>query len=1100
MPFAKTFGSLVLIMYALFSTAQYQNPSAHIRSGERSYREGDFSMAKSNFLQALKDIPLENDSLKIETLLQLGMSQYYLSELKESDSTMKVAISLSTEKFGEGHLLTAKAQRFGGVSLAALVKFDDALDLALKSTATRKKLLSENDTLLAQSYNLNSVVLRSIGRYKEAYDFIKKAESIWSENADVNNLDKANTFYGLGWFDIAYGRLHSAVANLSQSLEIRKKQLDKTHLQIANCYLLLARCYRDQNKFQLAKENAERALEIRVARYGSTHHDVARSYLQLGYLMSELGNYVQALEYYTSAANIWEEHFGKDVLQLVRAYSAISYCHYRLGNLNEMKIALDETQRVAKSTIDDDDADWIQIYSHAAKYYKSVGDLGSELAMVEKSLGVAKKKFGTEHHFYRTESIELGRYYLRNGQLEKSEEIFRNILDVTQAQEGIYNDRYSLSLAELGDIYTAQGKWKKAQYHYQKALLCLIGDTTNLMDFGYNPEIYDVSSKLIALDYINRKGKLLLKIYGQDSSQIGLLKNASNAFDMGLNYADALRNVYSNDEAKIDLYKYLDQMYAALVETSLQLFQLTQDKAYLVKAFETSERSKGFALRQAINTNSALKYSGIPDSLVQKEKELKSKRFSLSNSLVTAKIKNDEKKIRTLETSSLETQRELEHLVLQMEKEYPRYYELKYESKISNLDDVQTRLAEGELFIEYFLSTKKLFAFACDNKEIKLYSTKLDDEFFNQVQNYVKSLSDHRFIQDSAEVADRLYLQSSVFLYDVLLSDILDDFDSKTVLTLVPHREIGMVNFDALLFSHLNESSLNYTKLNYLVEQYAIHTIPSTSIQYQDLPEANTKSNLLAYAGFAPTYMGYENDPATSYIRTVFESSVPELSGNKTEIEQVSSILNGATFLSENATESKFKEVAQSYRFLHLAMHGFVNEMNGDGRLIFAKSGSSKEDDQLFIPEIYNLELNAELVVLSACNSGSGKLQKGEGIMSMARSFIYAGSPSVIMSQWTLPDAIAPLLISSFSKYLLAGEPKDQALRKAKLDYLKSVKDPNFAHPYYWAGLVVIGDTSPVELRNENSVLSVLIAILLASGVLMAIVFVIKKITPSQSA
>jgi len=145
-------------------------------------------------------------------------------------------------------------------------------------------------------------------------------------------------------------------------------------------------------------------------------------------------------------------------------------------------------------------------------------------------------------------------------------------------------------------------------------------------------------------------------------------------------------------------------------------------------------------------------------------------------------------------------------------------------------------------------------------------------------------------------------------------------------------------------------------------------------------------------------------------------------------------------------------------------------------------SFSSEEDGKLFISELYNMNLNADLAVLSACNTGAGNLEKGEGLINVSRAFTYAGVPSTVTSLWKVPDQETSQIMISFYRYLKEGKPKNEALQMAKLDYLTNTKDNALKHPYYWAGFVVSGDIEPIS--NSNSLWIYGLGILLLLGLI----------------
>jgi len=189
------------------------------------------------------------------------------------------------------------------------------------------------------------------------------------------------------------------------------------------------------------------------------------------------------------------------------------------------------------------------------------------------------------------------------------------------------------------------------------------------------------------------------------------------------------------------------------------------------------------------------------------------------------------------------------------------------------------------------------------------------------------------------------------------------------------------------------------------------------------------------------------------------------------------------------ATEKTFKNEAENYSVLHLAMHAIIDNENPDySGLAFSTKNDKTEDGFLHIYELYNLDIRAELAVLSACNTGSGKIQKGEGVMSLARAFFYAGCPSVVLSLWAVDDNASAVIMKNFYKYLKKGLPKNKALQQAKLDFIQQAKC-NHAHPYYWAPFIQAGNTDSILFISHSGInitviICIAILILLAGGLL----------------
>jgi CHAT domain-containing protein len=186
------------------------------------------------------------------------------------------------------------------------------------------------------------------------------------------------------------------------------------------------------------------------------------------------------------------------------------------------------------------------------------------------------------------------------------------------------------------------------------------------------------------------------------------------------------------------------------------------------------------------------------------------------------------------------------------------------------------------------------------------------------------------------------------------------------------------------------------------------------------------------------------------------------------ELKSAASVVQSELYLRGDATEDAFKTNAGRFGIIHLATHVILDDKEPlYSKFVFTKNPASGEDGYLHLYELYNLRLRANLAVLSACQTGIGKNVKGEGMMSLARGFAYAGCPSVVMSLWSIDDKATSMVVSGFYNGLAQGKPKDVALRDAKLTLIHS-RDPILSNPYYWAGLVVIGNTEPIALNQPG--------------------------------
>lgn len=202
--------------------------------------------------------------------------------------------------------------------------------------------------------------------------------------------------------------------------------------------------------------------------------------------------------------------------------------------------------------------------------------------------------------------------------------------------------------------------------------------------------------------------------------------------------------------------------------------------------------------------------------------------------------------------------------------------------------------------------------------------------------------------------------------------------------------------------------------------------------------------------------------------------------------KEYSQLFNGSFFINEKASKQIFKHEANEHKIIHIGTHAESNNISPElSRLIFAKN-SKDEDNSLYTYEIYNENLNSNLAILTACETGKPSYQAGEGMISLAHAFNYAGSESILTSLWKIDEQSSAKIIESFYKYISKGLAKDKALQKAKLDYIAKAEDRTIA-PQYWAGLVLIGDKSPIDLHSSSNIIWIIL-----SGLLIIIAVIIR--------
>jgi CHAT domain-containing protein len=328
-------------------------------------------------------------------------------------------------------------------------------------------------------------------------------------------------------------------------------------------------------------------------------------------------------------------------------------------------------------------------------------------------------------------------------------------------------------------------------------------------------------------------------------------------------------------------------------------------------------------------------------------------------------------------------------------------------------------------------------------------------EIADLITGYRGALSTRASALTASQSIKKLSVQSQQ-IYQKLLEPMADQLKGAGKLIIVPDGVLSYLAFETLVA----DDNRAVGEPRYLLETFAISYAPSASALFaiqHDKPPASAKG-LLAFGD--PVYA----DVVTQNVGLAAGSPAAqfrELPYTRTEVNDLGSLFSDAErhlFLGAAAREQTLKaEPLDRYRYIHLAAHGLIDEdYPARSGIMLSAAGDTREDGVLQMSEVMRLKLNADLVTLSACRSGLGRLVNGEGIIGLTRSFLYAGADGVVVSLWDVNDLSTAALMKSFYVNLKRGLPKDEALRQAKLELLKG-KQRSWRHPYFWAPFVLIG-------------------------------------------
>lgn len=817
----------------------------------------------------------------------------------------------------------------------------------------------------------------------------------------------------------------------------------------------------------------------------------------MGFIYSKMGDYSKAVTYYQKSLDLYKNTIGDNNTDVAQAYNNIAVEYRNLGLRKKELASLLKAKIIWEQSETVEDRNFLyRCYGNLFYWYSYYGDFEkAEFYLLQKKK-LRESKFAKEDNgFLRnkeevyadklSEWYDLMLHYSRKKDTLKSiyyaDLILKTIpcgkkllrFEVTTLSSTLkkYTDivkdkNKAIALLnqaiELQEKYATDFATKAFPFVLNKANLLydskLYDEATQvLVSIEKNVQKEDISSQF---RYVLLKGKVAAALQQKEQA----LTNFDAAFSLLKNSKVALEQCSINDlkplisfetingfvgigDFYFELYKtqkqpsilqkaahryllaskmyhqlYLGERYNEQLFTSYNainqgLLQVAMaqktNTAFLTKVLNTMENNGSKLTWSKFIFNSKRHQLKIPEKLVNEEESLKAQLHFYQNALVNNSENTNEKivfwkqKIYELKEQLIK----LHDVIKQQNKSYYQFNVLDFD-----VAHLQAKLKSDEVVLKYLQTDQKLYSFLISKNEITL----LRAENKAKVFGYLK-LALHHLKNRTPKYNDSFETLRAVLLPSTFYKD-------YQKIIIIPDGALHYFPFEVLLF-----------------DKY--------------MPTISYASSLLLLQEQQATKIYDKNLIIGAFSVSNNKSALPKVSK---EIEAILTFFKGKKFL--NATKATFLKEANQFEILHMAMHSSIDAEHPE----FSSLSFYGDQSNLYISELYNENFKAAMVVLSACDTGNGFFENGEGVISLSRAFNYAGIPSSVMSLWKVDDEATATIMTFFYDHLSKGETKDEALKNAKLDYLKVTEDPLLRHPYYWAGFVLSGNTDALVKNNSS--------------------------------
>ena len=1011
-----------------------------------------------------------------------GISALANARYADAERWFRAALS-EAEAPGGDELAAATALEGIGRALGAQGKYEPAEQAYQRTFAIRERILGPNHSDVGGALNNLAATFETQGKYAQAEPLYKRALTIGEKILGPNHEDVARGVNNLAILYYTQGKYSEAEPLFKRALSIREKNFGPDHPDVANGLNNLASLYDSQGMFAQAEPLYKRALGIREKSFGYDHPDLASSLNNLALFYEAQGKHAEAEPLFKRALAINEKVLGYDHPDVASILNNLALIYEARGQYAQAEPLYKRALAIYEKALGPDHSDVARGANNLGSLYNTQGKYAEAELLFKRALAINEKALGLDHPEVALNLQNLASLYDTKAKYTEAEPLFNRALAIYEKALGPDHPKLAVSLSNLATHYSDQGKYRQAEPPLKRALA--------INEKALGPDHPDMALSLNSL-------AALYRLQGQYTQALNVARRATSIY----------RNrVVAGGTSEVAVGEAFSNRHGFLEH--LSLLSRNPDNAPIGKI--TEEAFQVVQLAQASGTASAIakmatRYAKGDDALaglVKRKQDASDRRTKKETQLVSASSKPPKERIvadeQRLRNDIAVAGKELEAIDNELTHRFPDYQELTRPEPAS-VNQIQALLKPGEAMLVYMLGGESF-----------LWVVKSDSASFMPIKVDAKDVAAKVAIVrgemefDVAGNIPRVNVGELHELYKAVFAPALPNLVGVKHVMVVPSGPLQSLPFGMLITSPPLEikRDADYVRVDWLAKHYAFSVLPSvSSIQaFRQFAKASVRQE--PFAGFGDPLIGgadglTRGKRARVDIAAVFRNLVaghnamvqeaiptPEIADVETirnaqrlpetadEIRAMAKSLNGnpdAIWLQKNATEIQVKSLDLSkYRTIAFATHGVMaGEVKGVGEsgliLTPPQEGTTEDDGYLSASEISRLNLNADWVILSACNTAAADGTPGaEGLSGLAKAFFYAGARSLLVSHWSVESKSAMAITTRMFEEAKKGAAKSEALRRAMMAL---ANDSETAHPAFWAPFVVVGEGLGGRLKH----------------------------------
>lgn len=1014
-------------------------------------------------------------------------------------------------------------------SLAEYIQFEGSFKLhnGNREMAIKKAekltdyIVATNDPhLIKKALTEMGYIYDDAGKTVQAYNTLLKAVEPTANITIANNTDAADVQYSLGYYKSKIGDYPFSKKHYYKALSLLKKSQKEDYVFYNQIYTSLGSILWQQTKLDSARYYFNEALvvlkktdstdlknrlfrpsliklnmSILLNALGKNKEAIAISYEAIAdlqqfiektsdefytkqaktfiySLLDNLASYHNSLGEYKRSEEIMEYSFAQKQKQYAENDINLIISHIILAQAKTVNRDFEGAAQHAdraimlyKSRMDGDTYWKAAAFSIRGAIYERTGNMEMAKQFYEKGDQAYRISSGANYsRDFLEHFIQLSNFYVKINENQKA------IATAKEAYDYVHNGALKNTLQEFYQIQNLADVYYKVKDYHQA-----IKYSDEALDFNLFPDF----DKRAAADSILLQYRKPSAILINTASQYYLLEHKTpeklkqylKSIEQAISILDHRRKIVTTHEDVSKLISENEDLFNFAKKLRLELYEMSNNETYLDQVISLHESAIYSRIRSRLNLRENVAFKNVPKEILETETKLKND--------IGSTIENTENGIEAYIMAS----EKWEAFVEKLQKDYPEYYKMRYETLEEPIKDLQEKIPKNTTVVRYLFIKDKLYAFVVSHTEknlIPLESSKIEAN--------LNQLAEEDF---SVQKKSPLLFD----LYSRLWKPLEGKIKTKKVV-IIPDRELFNLSFEMLTPKPI--SDFKEFSTNSLLASYDI-SYNFSLLLYKD--KRNVIEYSKNYVGFAP---GFSKQMKQEYkigiedsmkLDKAYLTLLPQ-PFSENLIKQYSKVFDGKYFMDQNASKPVFINNAKEHKIIHIGTHAESNNISPElSRLVFAKKTESNENydgNSLYAYEIYNIDLSSNLAILTACGTGKPSYQPGEGAISLAHAFNYAGSESILTSLWDIDEVSSTKIVGYFYDYLSEGLPKDEALKRAKLEYLASAEGRGAA-PQYWAGLVLIGDTAPIQFQHNFNPIWWWVLGLLAMGIFIVFLLIRKK-------